>query len=434
MSKLVLDNICRTIVGNSNRIEKKKAKTRRGGRVNRVRRGSDGFVKNLQMDKQNIDDIESTITSVANKKKQAITNLRFLITKTVHFQSMKGYNTIWKTNSLIDLEQLQKPYLYDLIQIFNIAGRSKLTNMTKMKDGISKSNVVITEAIIDGMKSTLSQKLAELGYEYNDDDVLNSSFADSLGADTSVVDSSVAGNSLPDDDVNTSLNINDHTTDNDSEGYFSLASGTSHGDDSDDTDDTNEIIENLRSVRFEKTPSYKFISPRPRTNRRSNPKRSTRLTTRNTTSKQVTARSPSSSTTQPSQSRRRGSVRNRRQSSSSAVAAKKIRQRPSSDDSFSSNSTSASITAPPGFYERQAAKTAARLSSNTTKETTATTSNTIPVRKQPSTRNKKVIHSNRKPPPPPQPSPPPHLPSTTTTAQSVSKQTINLRRSARSKR
>jgi len=74
------------------------------------------------MDKQNIDDIESTVTSVANKKKQAITNLKFLIKKTVHFQSMKGYNIIWKTNLLIDLEQLQKPYLYDLIQIFNIAG------------------------------------------------------------------------------------------------------------------------------------------------------------------------------------------------------------------------------------------------------------------------------------------------------------------------
>ena len=124
--------------------------------------------------------------------------------------------------------------------------------MTKMKDGISKSDVVITEAIIDRMKSTLSQKLAELGDEYDDDDVLNSSFADSLGADASVAD-----NSIPDDDVNNSLNINDHTTDNDSDHYFSLMSETSHDDrsggfddtdDSDDTDNTNTIIENFRSV------------------------------------------------------------------------------------------------------------------------------------------------------------------------------------------
>ena len=41
MSQLVMENICKTIVGNSNKKEKKKNK-RRGGRVGRVRRGSDG--------------------------------------------------------------------------------------------------------------------------------------------------------------------------------------------------------------------------------------------------------------------------------------------------------------------------------------------------------------------------------------------------------
>ena len=237
------------------------------------------------MDKQNIDDIEFIVTSVANKKKQAITNLKFLIKKTVHFQSMKGYNDIWKTNSLIDLEQVQKPYLYDLIQIFNIAGQSKLTNMTKMKDGISESNVVITEAIIDEKKSTLSQKLTELGYKYNDDDVLNSSFADSLFA------GSVVNDSLFDDDANNCLNINNDTADDGSDdGHYSVQSETSAGEHSSGSliDDLDKSIENSRRVRFDEIPLFRSISPQAsrnistsastsisRTNRQSNPSRST---------------------------------------------------------------------------------------------------------------------------------------------------------------
>jgi hypothetical protein len=69
MSQLVMDNICRTIIGNTNRTEKKKKKTRRGGRVNRVRRGSDGFVKCLQMDQQHIRDLSSQ-EEIAEKKKK----------------------------------------------------------------------------------------------------------------------------------------------------------------------------------------------------------------------------------------------------------------------------------------------------------------------------------------------------------------------------
>mmetsp|Transcript_5382 Transcript_5382/g.5785 ORF Transcript_5382/g.5785 Transcript_5382/m.5785 type:complete len:701 (+) Transcript_5382:576-2678(+) len=207
--------------------------------------------------------------------------------------------------------------------------------MTKMKDGILESNVVITEAIIDGKKSTLSQKLTELGYKYNDDDVLNSSFADSSFT------GSVANDSLFDDDANNCLNINNDTADDGSdEGHYSVQSETSAGEHSNGslTDDLDKSVENSRRVRFDETPLFRTISPRasrnvsksastsiPRTNRRSNPSRSTqkttRRTTRNSTNKQVTTRSPSSSPTQPSQSRRRGSVCNRRQSLSSAAPA-----------------------------------------------------------------------------------------------------------------
>jgi hypothetical protein len=40
MSQLVMDNVCSSIIGNTNQPEKKKKKKRQGGRVNRVRRGS----------------------------------------------------------------------------------------------------------------------------------------------------------------------------------------------------------------------------------------------------------------------------------------------------------------------------------------------------------------------------------------------------------
>jgi hypothetical protein len=72
MSQLVMDNICQTIIGNTNRTENKKKKTRREGRVNRVQRGSDGFVKCLQMDQQHIRDLSSQEEIAEKKKKNAI--------------------------------------------------------------------------------------------------------------------------------------------------------------------------------------------------------------------------------------------------------------------------------------------------------------------------------------------------------------------------
>lgn len=229
--------------------------------------------------------------------------------------------------------------------------------MVKMRREITNSGIVITEAIIDGMKARLLQQLAGLGEEYNDDDVLDSSFADSSFAG-SFAGTSAASDSSLDDDANISLIINDDTGDDDSEGHFSVMSEISVGEQSsgsptNDSDDSNELIENLRRVRFDETPSFRTISPRgsnyastseeeidtatSRTNRRSNPSRLTQKTTlrstRNTTSKHATARrqsarnqrpisspsssslSSSSSTQPPSKPKRRGSTRNcRRQS------------------------------------------------------------------------------------------------------------------------
>jgi hypothetical protein len=108
MSQLVMDNICKTIVGNSNKKEKKKNK-RRGGRVGRVRRGSDGFVKNLQMDQQHREDLSTMVEAVtAKKKKNAIVLCTRRLKSIHHFRSMNEFNSIWNEDSTVQLQKLKK--------------------------------------------------------------------------------------------------------------------------------------------------------------------------------------------------------------------------------------------------------------------------------------------------------------------------------------
>mmetsp|Transcript_26205 Transcript_26205/g.29818 ORF Transcript_26205/g.29818 Transcript_26205/m.29818 type:complete len:125 (+) Transcript_26205:176-550(+) len=124
MTQLVLDNICRTIIGNSNQIEKKKAKTRRGGRVNRVRCGSDGFVKNLQMDKQNLEDISSS-KLIAERKEKTVSNKCKRLLKCIgNIRSMKQYDDIWNDDSSMNLanKNVTQKYLKHLLKIFDIPG------------------------------------------------------------------------------------------------------------------------------------------------------------------------------------------------------------------------------------------------------------------------------------------------------------------------
>ena len=135
MTQLVLDNICRTIIGNSNQIEKKKVKTRRGGRVNRVRRGSDGFVKNLQMDKQNLEDISSSKLTAERKKKTVSNEYKRLLKCIGNIRSMKQYDDIWNDDSSMNLanKNVTQKYLIHLLKIFDIPGRSDLKVNNKMK-------------------------------------------------------------------------------------------------------------------------------------------------------------------------------------------------------------------------------------------------------------------------------------------------------------
>jgi hypothetical protein len=254
----VVDNICKTIIGNSNRNEKKKnMKRRRGGRVVRVRRGSDGFVKSMQMDQQHRNDL-STEEAVAIKKKNthiALCKSRLKYIRNLH--SMDKYDDIWNDDTTIQLQTLKKKNLTNLLRIFNVQGRAKLLNNDPMKAALSA--LVITRASIDLLKANLLQQLEEYGETYSPDgDALDSSFAADSIADISVVDTIVEDSII---DLNISLVT---SNDENSIGVF-LESETSAGDagSGSETDDTAELISNLpriKTVSFNPTPSVRTFS------------------------------------------------------------------------------------------------------------------------------------------------------------------------------
>jgi hypothetical protein len=146
ISQLVMDNVCRSIIGNTNQTEKKKTKKRRGGRVNRVRRGSDGFVKSLQIDHQHIRDLSSQEEIAEKKKKNDIALCKTRLKYIRNFHSMNGYDAIWNDDHTLQLPKLKKKHLTNLLRIFNVKGRAKLLNNDPMKAVLSELS--ITQASI----------------------------------------------------------------------------------------------------------------------------------------------------------------------------------------------------------------------------------------------------------------------------------------------
>ena len=91
MSRLVMENICRTLVCVSARSEKKTCSRRRGGKVVSVKRGSDGFQKILQIDEQHqqdqlqeIQDIERTTKAKLLLCKRRLKQIREVIRINAH--------------------------------------------------------------------------------------------------------------------------------------------------------------------------------------------------------------------------------------------------------------------------------------------------------------------------------------------------------------
>ena len=254
MSQLVLDNVCRTIIGNSNRKEKKKNKKRRGGRVNRVKRGSDGFVKCLQMDQQHINDLSTEEAAVEKKKKNDIVLCKRRLNLIQNFHSIDGYDSIWNDDSTIDLQKVKQKHLKHLLKIFNVTGRAKLITNGPIRAALSE--LAITQASIDALKSKLLQQLEEHGEEYDpDSNVLDSSFADGSIADHSIgstlnVDTSIIDTSIDQSNISFVIDID--------------IDESEIGDAGSKTDDTAELIANLpkkkQTVSFNLTPSVKTFT------------------------------------------------------------------------------------------------------------------------------------------------------------------------------
>jgi hypothetical protein len=270
MNQLVMDNVCRTMIGNSNQKDRKK--TRRGGRVNRVRRGSDGFVKSLQMDQQHLNDLSTEEATALKKKKNDIVLCKQQLKSIHHFHSMDDYDSIWNEDSTVQLLKLKKGYLLDLLKFFDVAGRSALKNNGPMRAALSELS--ITQSSIDLLKSNLLQKLEEYGEEYNQDDAgLDSSFAAGSIADTSIntaivdtVDTTIVDNSIVDSNISLIIDIDIEVTSGDENNISRfLESEISAGDagSGSGTDNTAELLSNLpkkKTVSFNPTPSVRTFS------------------------------------------------------------------------------------------------------------------------------------------------------------------------------
>ena len=257
----MINNVCRTIIGNSNRNENKKNKKRRGGRVVRVRRGSDGVVKSLQMDQQHLDDLSSTEAMAEKKKKNAIALCKKRLNLIRIFHSIDRYDDIWNDDSTVQLQKLKNKNLTHLLKIFNVQGRAKLLTNGPMKAALSE--LAITQPSIDALKSQLLQQLEDYGEEYDsNDNALDSSFAGSSIAVSSIADNLIVDTSIANDsDISLVIDI-DETSGNENSISLFLGSEISGGDIGSDinsgtaTDNTAELIANLpkkRTVSFNPT-------------------------------------------------------------------------------------------------------------------------------------------------------------------------------------
>jgi hypothetical protein len=263
MSQLVMDNVCRSIIGKTNCTEKKKTKKRRGGRVNRVKRGSDGFVKCLQIDHQHVRDLSSQEEIAEKKKKNDIALCKTRLRYIRNFHSMHGYDAIWNDDHTLKLPKLKKKHLTNLLRIFNVKGRAKLLKNDPIKAVLSE--LVITQTSINALKSKLLQTLEEYGEEFDAyDGTLDSSFAGESIADNSIVNDTLIldisfDNPLFNNNTNITLNIEDDESSGSGENFMVLESETSGGEagsSGNETDNTAKLDKLIEAVRKKKTVTF----------------------------------------------------------------------------------------------------------------------------------------------------------------------------------
>ena len=207
MLQMVIDNVCGTLIGALTKSERK-AKRRRGGKVNRTRRGSDGIVKVAQIDEQHQLDLLLRGECEQRTRMSKIDLCKRRLSVVRQFATMPKYLEIWKDDGslLLNSKQLTKPQLAKLLKIFNVQGRTKIASGSKESIRNELRSIKITQHKIEEMEISLVTELENFGE--TDGFQLDQSFGDnSFGGDVSSVvletETSVGDIDIESDDTDT---------------------------------------------------------------------------------------------------------------------------------------------------------------------------------------------------------------------------------------
>eukprot|EP00531_Pseudo-nitzschia_arenysensis_P020314 CAMPEP_0116121844 /NCGR_PEP_ID=MMETSP0329-20121206/3908_1 /TAXON_ID=697910 /ORGANISM="Pseudo-nitzschia arenysensis, Strain B593" /LENGTH=1159 /DNA_ID=CAMNT_0003615673 /DNA_START=16 /DNA_END=3493 /DNA_ORIENTATION=- len=165
MSQLVLENICKSLISASQSSEKKKG--RRGNKVNRTKRGSDGIVKVAQIDEQYQQDVIAKGREEAKQIKKQITTCKLRLRELRKFTTAPKYERFWRNDGSLDLIRLTRQHLNQLLKVFNVEGRTKIGKGPKDSIVGILEAFKITKLSIEKLEGTLMDELHELGADNN---------------------------------------------------------------------------------------------------------------------------------------------------------------------------------------------------------------------------------------------------------------------------
>ena len=171
MSRLVMDNICKTLACIATRSERKKNNSgrRRGGKVVSVKRGSDGFQKILQIDEQHQKDLLQQIEDNDRVKKAKLLLCQRRLKELRGICLLREYQRIWNHDELLisNSKHLSKQNLISFLKVYNIEGRTKLSKEPRSLIEAKLDENKITQSSIEKTEVSLLEELRVLGGEDN---------------------------------------------------------------------------------------------------------------------------------------------------------------------------------------------------------------------------------------------------------------------------
>jgi hypothetical protein len=166
MSRLVMENICRTLVCVAARSEKKTCNRRRGGKVVSVKRGSDGFQKILQIDQQHQQDQIQEAEQDRRTKKAKLLECQRRLKEIRRICLIRRYQSIWNHDdrSLICRSNyLTKLRLISFLKAYNVEGRTSLYKKSREIIETKLKEMNINQSSFEKMEEDLLEELRVLG-------------------------------------------------------------------------------------------------------------------------------------------------------------------------------------------------------------------------------------------------------------------------------